>query len=332
MGAPKFVVLRTEKLKHLASVYRSLKHSFREQDTPNAAAELGHENSHFGAQSAAAAQAAIKAKLPEKRRKDAVLAIEYLVTASPEAMHSKSREQQDAYFADSLEWLKERHGAENVVYAGIHRDEKTPHMYAYVVPLDPDSGRLNAKRWLGGSKALNQMQTEFAEKVGAQHGLERGIEGSKARHQTIKKHYAAIEKGTKNHVEISPEALEPRAYKREGLAEKLRLTTRVESTEAVAARLSASVNEGFAGTIANAAESAQNARRAREMQKTMVDQQKKLKTLQEPFKGLSREQVAEVIKMATTMQRENEAAKAAKLQRQREQRQQRRSQGRGFSR
>ncbi|HBK2698618.1 TPA: plasmid recombination enzyme, partial [Escherichia coli] len=147
-----------------------------------------------------------------------------------------------------------------------------------------------------------------------------------------KKHYAAIEKGTKNEVTITPEALEPRAYKREGLAEKLRLTTRVESTEAVAARLTEAVNEGFAGTIANAAESAQNARRAREMQKTMVDQQKKLKTLQEPFKGLSREQVAEVIKMATTMQRENEATKAAKLQRQKEQRQQRRSQDRGFSR
>ena len=77
-------------------------------------------------------------------------------------------------------------------------------MYAYVVPIDPDSGRLNAKRWLGGSKALNQMQTEFAEKVGAQHGLDRGIEGSKARHQTIKKHYAAIEKGTKGEVTITP--------------------------------------------------------------------------------------------------------------------------------
>ena len=68
------------------------------------------------------------------------------------------------------------------------------------------------------------------------------------------------------------------------------------------------------------------------MQKTMVEQQKRLKTLQEPFKGLSREQVAEVIKLAATMQRENEAAKAAKLQRQKEQRQQRRSQDRGFSR
>ena len=36
-----------------------------------------------------------------------------------------------------------------MVYAGVHRDESTPHMYAYVVPLDESTGRLNARRWLG---------------------------------------------------------------------------------------------------------------------------------------------------------------------------------------
>ena len=49
-------------------------------------------------------------------------------------------------------------GRKNVVYAGIHQDETTPHMYAYVVPRDPESGRLNAKRWLGRAKALRDMQ------------------------------------------------------------------------------------------------------------------------------------------------------------------------------
>ena len=87
-------------------------------------------------------------------------------------MQGKPKSEQDAYFRDSLEWLKQRHGAENVVYAGIHQDETTPHMYAYVVPRDPESGRLNAKRWLGGAKALRDMQSEFAEQVGRQHGLE----------------------------------------------------------------------------------------------------------------------------------------------------------------
>ena len=108
-------------------------------------------------------------------------------------MASKSREEQDAYFRDALGWLKGRHGAENVVYAGIHRDETTPHMYAYVVPRDPETGRLNAKRWLGGAKALRDMQTEYAEQVGKQHGLERGLEGSKSRHTTIKAYYGRVE-------------------------------------------------------------------------------------------------------------------------------------------
>ena len=31
----------------------------------------------------------------------------------------------------------------------------------------------------GGSKALSEMQTDFAATVGAQHGLERGIKGSR---------------------------------------------------------------------------------------------------------------------------------------------------------
>ena len=173
-----------------------MKHSFRAQDTPNADAELAHHNEHFGAHSVAEGMAAFRARLPESFRKDAVQAIEYLMTASPEAMASKSREEQDAYFRDALDWLKGRHGAENVVYAGIHRDETTPHMYAYVVPRDPETGRLNAKRWLGGAKALRDMQTEYAEQVGKRHGLERGLEGSKSRHTTIKDYYGRVEKGS----------------------------------------------------------------------------------------------------------------------------------------
>ncbi|MDF4741131.1 MobV family relaxase, partial [Vibrio parahaemolyticus] len=171
--------------------------------------------------------AAVEARLPEKRRKDAVLAIEYLVTASPEAMQGKSREQQDAYFADSLEWLKERHGAENVVYAGVHRDETTPHMYAYVVPLDRDTGRLNAKKWLGGSKALNQMQTEFADRIGQRHGLERGIERSKARHQTVRQFYANLDTADRHQIAVDPKQVEPRTLKK-GI-----FTKEVESPEMV---------------------------------------------------------------------------------------------------
>jgi len=163
-------------------------HAFREQDTPNADPARTPDNTHIGAQNVGEALAKFNARMPDKVRSNAVLAIEYLIGASPEDLHGKSRAEQDAYFGDALKWLHAKHGAENVVYAGIHRDETTPHMYAYVVPID-DRGKLNCRAFLGGSKALNQMQSDFAQDVGQAHGLQRGIEGSKAKHTTIKQYY-----------------------------------------------------------------------------------------------------------------------------------------------
>ena len=169
-----------------------MKHAFREQDTPNADAERTPDNTHIGAQSVSEGMAAFRDRLPEKHRKDAVLAIEYLITASPEAMARMQPQERTAYFNDALKWLKQRHGGANVVYSGVHRDESTPHMYAYVVPLDESTGRLNARRWLGGAKALSEMQTDFAANVGARHGLERGIKGSRAKHERVKRHYGLV--------------------------------------------------------------------------------------------------------------------------------------------
>ena len=189
-----FAILRVQKLKSAVAVHRSMKHAFREQDTPNADPERTPDNTHIGAKSASEGMSAFRARLPEKHRKDAVLAIEYLVTGSPEAMQEKLRGGQDAYFRDALQWLKDKHGAENVVYAGIHRDETTPHMYAYVVPRVGE--KLNCRQFLGGSRALSEMQTDFSEQVGIKHGLERGLEGSRARHTAISQHYGKVNRKT----------------------------------------------------------------------------------------------------------------------------------------
>jgi hypothetical protein len=198
----RYAILRTQKLKATGAVWRSLKHAFREQPTPNADPERAANNAHLGASSAREAMEKVRARLPDKRRKDAVLAIEYLITASPEAMQAMDARGRDAYFNDALKWLRERHGGANVVYAGIHRDETTPHMYAYVVPLDEATGRLNARRWLGGSKALSEMQTDFAATVGARHGLERGIKGSRAKHERVSRHYGLVNQAADKAAEL----------------------------------------------------------------------------------------------------------------------------------
>ena len=190
-----YAILRTQKLKSGIAMRRSLKHAFREQETPNADASRSPDNTHIGAADVDEALAKFNERLAtqDKVRKNAVLAVEYLITASPEDMHGKTRQEQDAYFRDALKWVEDKHGKANVVYAGIHRDEKTPHMYAYVVPID-QRGKLNCRSFLGGAKALNQMQTEFVQEVGQQHGLQRGIEGSKARHVSVQQYYNRVNK------------------------------------------------------------------------------------------------------------------------------------------
>ena len=199
----RYAILRTQKLKATGAVWRSLKHAFREQPTPNADPERAANNAHLGASSAREAMEKVRARLPDKRRKDAVLAIEYLITTSPEAMQAMDARGRDAYFNDALKWLRERHGGANVVYAGIHRDESTPHMYAYVVPLDESTGRLNARKWLGGhASVLSEMQTDFAEKVGARHGLERGIKGSRAKHERVSRHYGLVNQAADKAAEL----------------------------------------------------------------------------------------------------------------------------------
>ncbi len=183
-----FAILRTAKLRTLGNVAGSGDHNFRSRPTPNADPSQTAKNQHVGAQSAAELVQAVKARLPDKHRSNAVLCVEYMISASPEAMAGKSAKAQAAFFTDSLKWLQARHGAENVVCASVHRDETTPHMVAYVVPLL--DGKLNARAFLGGRKALSDLQTDFAEAVGAKHGLQRGVERSTANHKTIKQWYA----------------------------------------------------------------------------------------------------------------------------------------------
>ncbi|MEF6388186.1 plasmid recombination protein, partial [Escherichia coli] len=84
----------------------------------------------------------------EKRRKDAVLAVEYVMTASPEWWKEATPRQQAEFFARSEQWLEKKYGKDRVVAAVVHRDEATPHLSAFVVPLTQD-GRLSAKEFIG---------------------------------------------------------------------------------------------------------------------------------------------------------------------------------------
>ncbi|EPF73552.1 hypothetical protein GCM10025882_11720 [Acinetobacter gyllenbergii] len=184
------VILRTGKLKTIGNIASSLSHNYRTRPTPNADPSRTANNQH-DLKTAGQVLDGIKNRLPEKTRSNAVLCVEYLITMSPD-WSGLGTEREADFFKTSVEWLKQKHGAENVISTSIHRDETTPHLVAYVVPID-SQGKLNAREFLGGRAKLSKMQTDFHNEV--KHlGLERGLEGSKAEHTTIREFYAEIQK------------------------------------------------------------------------------------------------------------------------------------------
>lgn len=203
-----FGIIRAKKLKSMGAVSRSARHTFRERPTPNADPAQTGRNASVGARGASEVLAALDKALPAKRRKDAVLAVEYLVTASPEAFrrHGEAGWLDDhgrtlgkdgkpikgrSYFNDAISYLQELHGAENVLSSTLHLDETTPHLVVYVVPKTAD-GRLSCRDFLGGPEKLRALQDGFHQKCGEKRGLERGVRGSKAKHESISAFYADL--------------------------------------------------------------------------------------------------------------------------------------------
>lgn len=120
-----------------------------------------------------------------------VLAREVVLTASPEFFEGKTSDQVQKWAEANLRFLKKRFGAERLLFATMHLDEQTPHIHAYLggLKLKPDGTETLSDRelGLGGEKAaLSTLQSEYADHMKAEgFDLDRGMKGSKAKHQTI---------------------------------------------------------------------------------------------------------------------------------------------------
>ena len=193
-------ICRIQKLK-AGSVGRSAKHTSRKYDTPNADPTKQHIRIIGSPDSPDIPdlETLVRQHIGEQTiRKNAVLAVEFLLTASPEYFRPDDPARAGYYEPKRLEdfqqsacqWLVNRYG-DRIVRAELHLDESTPHIHAYMVPLD-EQGKLNCRALLGGSRyRLSELQDDFAQAM-AVLGLERGIKGSKAKHTEISKYYAAV--------------------------------------------------------------------------------------------------------------------------------------------
>ena len=218
---PAFTVLRIAKLKTWGAIAATDLHNARQRETPNANESRTPENRLLLGTPEQTAHDGIKERLSSQRiRSNAVLAVEMLLSASPEYFRPGQPAQagayksarMDAWAQATTQWLTERYG-DRIQKATLHLDEATPHMHVVLLPLD-DRGKLNCRALFGGSRqTLSELQSAYAQAV--KHlGIERGIANSRATHQKVSQFYAL----TQN--ENLPEIPAPTTYKAPELPNK----------------------------------------------------------------------------------------------------------------
>lgn len=110
-----------------------------------------------------------------KERKDSIVGITGVYTASEEWFRIHSKKEWMAYFKDCLSYHDRTYG--HCINAIVHLDEDVPHMQCISVPLlqNETGWHLSAKTIMGGRADYQRRQDKFFEEVGEPHGMDRGI-------------------------------------------------------------------------------------------------------------------------------------------------------------
>ncbi|COP75664.1 plasmid recombination protein Mob family [Streptococcus pneumoniae] len=178
-----YSIIRVEKIKSSVNTTGIQKHVQRENNNysnKDIQQELTQENYDLVNEEPINFKDEIEKKIEERYtvnraiRKDAVKHIDGIVTTDKDYFDDLTLEQTRDYFNDSLDFIKDEYGEENILYATVHMDEATPHMHFGVVPIT-DDGRLSAKQMLGNKKAFTDFQNRYNDHMNRRgYNLERG--------------------------------------------------------------------------------------------------------------------------------------------------------------
>jgi hypothetical protein len=194
-------IFRISKLKSFVAIAGAERHNRRTRATPNADPDRRQDNFTFmGDADRPLVELARERIGAQKIRKNALLAIEVFISASPtyfrpEALERAGywdKEKFEAWLAANAVFLEQEFGAQRILRAECHLDESTPHIHAIVVPLTVE-GKLSYRQLYGGKRTELSALQDRAWLAVADLGIERGQKGSQAQHQTVQAWYAEIQ-------------------------------------------------------------------------------------------------------------------------------------------
>lgn len=286
---PGYAIIRVEKHTSLGTIAGIGHHLDRTRETPNADAERAHLNRTWDGQrwvawgsearESGAHLEAFKRRLADfKQRggtiqKNAVLALEVLMTASPEAFKDPSFDF-EGWLNTQIDYLAKQFGAQNITSIVLHLDEETPHVHAIVIPeierierrgKKPAGGQavpkapkpvLSASHWVDGRAKLAALQDDYAAAM-SRFGLQRGKERSGARHTPVSEYYARGEALVAQVEQLQAQVaeLQPQAERLPQVEQQLaEARARIDSLQASRADLRARLDRLRASRAADAAD------------------------------------------------------------------------------
>lgn len=235
-------------------------------------------------------QAKIEAgrKSDRKLRKDAVVLVEGIATASPEFFKGKTDEEILRYFEDVERFVEKEAGRENLLHFTIHMDESSPHAHFGFVPLK--DGSLSWKKFFDGAKGLHAFQDRYYAEVSSRYGLERGEVGTGRKHKEVAEYKREAVRESRAAKEAAEKA---RAGANAAAAQEKTARTRAELAEkdqhaAEAAAAAAKTEQLRAEEAQRAAESArkQATSDAEAAKKSLEEQRRRANQLGPEGKGI----------------------------------------------
>lgn len=209
IGINMFAILRTKRIKNYTAVSNMFKHNMRQKFANNIDKEKSSLNKIYVDKIMSSSDLkSYYENLEVKEKTNNTLAIELVLTASPEFFDNISKDKLEAWKQAQVDFLKNEYG-KRLKFLVCHEDEKSPHFHA-VISLEErkihkyknQKGEFFKEKTTLNSRGFNReyliaLQSKYAEH-NKRFKLNRGMFNSRAKHKELKEFQAEVTKALKS--------------------------------------------------------------------------------------------------------------------------------------